>query len=101
MRAHDVLLAADHGSKTAKTHNEECDASFATIYRRVSVLQDHDLIEKRNTVDPDGSHRNKFEMALEEFHIEITDGTFSLTLETRDMLADDYTSFWTDRRGDD
>jgi len=67
----------------------------------VSTLQDHDLIEERNTVDTDGSHRSEFQTSLEELHVDITDGQLSLTLETRDELADNFTSLWSDLRGDD
>ncbi|WP_049916044.1 ArsR/SmtB family transcription factor [Natrialba magadii] len=94
-----ILLAADNGPKTAKTLSEECDASLTTIYRRVSTLQEHDLIEERHTVDSDGSHRSEFETALEELHVDITDGQLSLTIETRDELADNFTSLWSDLRG--
>lgn len=99
--ARKILLAADHGPKTAKTLSEECNASLTTIYRRVSTLQDHGLIEEHHTVDSDGSHRSKFETALEELHVDITDGQLSLTVETRDELADNFTSLWSDLRGDD
>ncbi|APW98400.1 transcriptional regulator [Halobiforma lacisalsi AJ5] len=99
--ARKILLAADHGPKTAKTLSEECDASLTTIYRRVSKLQDYGLIEEHHTVDDDGSHRSKFETSLEELHVEISDGQLSLTMETRDELADNFTSLWSNLRGED
>ncbi|ELY50210.1 ArsR/SmtB family transcription factor [Natronolimnohabitans innermongolicus] len=99
--ARKILLAADHGPKTAKTLSEECDASLTTIYRRVSALQEHDLIEEHHTVDSDGSHRSEFETSLEALHVEISDGTLSLTVETRDELADSFTSLWSNLRGKD
>lgn len=100
--ARKILLAADRdGPKTAKTLSEECDASLTTVYRRVSTLQEHDLIEEHRTVDSDGSHRSKFQTALEELHVDITDGQLSLTIETRDELADNFTSLWSGLRGED
>ncbi len=99
--ARKILLAADSGPKTAKTLSEECDASLTTIYRRVSVLQEHELVEEHHTVDSDGSHRSEFETSLEELHVKISDGKLSLTVETRDELADNFTSLWSDLRGDD
>ncbi|MFA9427955.1 ArsR/SmtB family transcription factor [Natronorubrum sp. A-ect3] len=99
--ARKILLAADGGPKTAKTLSEECNASLTTIYRRVSVLQEHELVEEHHTVDSDGSHRSKFETSLEELHVEISDGQISLTVETRDKLADNFTSMWSDLRGED
>ncbi|ELZ00208.1 MULTISPECIES: winged helix-turn-helix domain-containing protein [Natrialbaceae] len=100
--ARKILLAADRdGPKTAKTLSEECDASLTTIYRRVSTLQEHGLIEERRTVDSDGSHRSEFQTALEELHVDITDGQLSLTMETRDELADNFTALWSGLRGDE
>jgi len=99
--ARKILVAADQGPMTAKALSEECDASLTTVYRRVSTLQDLELIEERNTVDSNGSHRSEFETALEGLHVDLTDGELSLTLETRDELADNFTSLWDDLRGDD
>ncbi len=100
--ARKILLAADRdGPKTAKTLSEECDASLTTIYRRVSTLQEHGLIEERRSVDSDGSHRSEFQTALEELHVDITDGQLSLTMETRDELADNFTALWSGLRGDE
>ncbi|KDE60400.1 AsnC family transcriptional regulator [Halostagnicola sp. A56] len=100
--AREILLTADRdGPMTAKALSKECDASLATVYRRVSKLQDHGLIEERRTVDSDGSHRSEFETALEELHMEIADGELSLAIETRDELADNFTSLWSGIRGDE
>lgn len=96
-----ILLAADHDPKNAKTLSEECDASLTTIYRRVSTLQDHGLIEERRTVDSDGSHRSEFQTTLKELHVDITDGQISLTVETRDELADNFTALWRGLRGEE
>jgi hypothetical protein len=64
----------------------------------VSELQDHGLIEERRSVDSDGSDRSEFETALEELHIDITDGQLSLAIETRDELADNFTALWSNLR---
>jgi len=97
----EILLAADRDPKTAQTLSEECDASLTTIYRRVSTLQDHDLLEEFQTVGSDGSHRSQFKTTLEELHLDLSDGQLSLTVETRDELADNFVSLWSDLRGED
>lgn len=93
-----ILLAADQEPRTAKDLSNICDASLATIYRRVSTLQDHDLIEERLTVDSDGSHRKQFKTTVEELHVKVSDGELALSIETRDELADNFTSLWTNLR---
>lgn len=93
-----ILLAADREPRTAKDLSEICDASLTTIYRRVSTLQDHDLIREHSTVGADGAHRSLFETTLEELHVTVSDGELSLSVETRDELADNFTSLWTNMR---
>jgi len=80
---------------------EECDASLTTVHRRASTLQNLDLLEERDTVDDDGAHRSEFETTLEGLTVDLTDGELPLTLETRDELADNFTSLWDDIRGED
>lgn len=46
-----ILLAADQEPRTAKDLSRICDASLATIYRRVSTLEEHDLVDERSTVE--------------------------------------------------
>jgi hypothetical protein len=93
-----ILIAADQQPQTAKDLSDICDSSLATIYRRVSTLQEHNLLEEHSTVDADGSHRRKFETTLEELHVEMTDGELELSLTTRDDLADNFTAIWSNLR---
>jgi hypothetical protein len=93
-----ILVAADTQPRTAKDLSDVCDSSLATIYRRVSTLQEHNLLEEYSTVDADGSHRRKFETTLEELHVEISDGELELSLTTRDDLADNFTALWSNLR---
>lgn len=95
-----ILVAADQGPMTAKALSEACDASLATVYRRCSMLQEHDLLEERTSVGPDGTHRSEFETVLEELHVDLSGGELSLTMETRDELADNFTALWDGLRGD-
>ncbi|WP_336364955.1 ArsR/SmtB family transcription factor [Halalkalicoccus salilacus] len=95
-----ILLTADQGPITAKSLSEACDASLTTIYRRVSVLQDYDLIEEQTSIGPDGAHRSTFETKLEGLHVDLVDGELTVDIETRDELADNFTALWDDLRGD-
>ena len=96
--ARQILLAADQQPRTAKDLSSICDASLATIYRRVSTLRDNGLVDEHSTVADDGSHRRVFETTLEELHLELSDGDLDLSVGTRDELADNFTSLWTDIR---
>lgn len=95
-----ILLAADREPRTAKDLSDICDASLTTIYRRVSTLRDHGLVEEHSTVGADGAHRSQFETTLEELHVTVSEGELSLSVETRDELADNFTSLWANIRED-
>lgn len=93
-----ILLAADGEPKTAKTLSDRCGVSLTTVYRRVSTLQDHGLVEECQRVDTDGTHRRAFVTTLEELHVELSDGELTLAVEAGDELADSFTSLWNDLR---
>ena len=96
--ARQILLAADQEPRTAKDLSRRCDISLATVYRRVTALQEHDLLNEHATVDDDGAHRKRFETTLETLHVELADGELDLTVATRDELADNFTDLWMDVR---
>lgn len=95
-----ILVAADQEPMSAKDLSDACDASLTTVYRRVSMLQEHGLIDERRSIGPDGAHRSTFETALEELHVDLSEGELTMTLETRDELADTFTSLWDALRDD-
>jgi DNA-binding transcriptional MocR family regulator len=98
--ARQILVAADRQPMTAKALSDACNASLTTVYRRVSMLEEHDLLAERRSVDPEGTHRSEFETTLEGLHVDLSEGELSLSLETRDELADSFTALWDDMRGD-
>ncbi|WP_458189209.1 helix-turn-helix domain-containing protein [Haladaptatus sp. NG-WS-4] len=96
-----ILVVADRQPMTAKALSEACDASLPTIYRRVSTLKEYDLLEERTTIHPDGGHQNEYVTILKGMDVELSNGELSLAIETRDDLADNFTSLWDGLRGDE
>ena len=94
----EILLAADETPKTAKELSRRCDASLATIYRRISTLQEHGLIRVHSTIGSGGEHKQRFETTIETLHVAISDGKLELSVETRDELADNFTTLWNNFR---
>lgn len=90
------ILAAAEEPKTAQELSDATDASLTTVYRRLSTLKEHGLVDERSTVDPEASHKREFVTAVGAVHAELSDGSFSLTVEKRDELADSFTSLWSD-----
>ena len=90
----EILLAADETPRTAKELSQRCDASLATVYRRLSTLQEHDLVGVHSTIGSGGEHKRRFETTVETLHVAISDGELELSVETRDELADNFTTLW-------
>lgn len=94
----EILLAAHESPRTAKELSRRCDASLATIYRRIPTLQEHDLIRVHSTIGSGGEHRQLFETTIETLQLAISDGELKLSIETRDELADNFTTLWNNFR---
>ena len=94
----EILLAADETPQTAKELSQRCDASLATIYRRLSTLQEHDLIRVHSTIGSGGEHKQRYETTIERLHVAISDGELELSVETRDELADNFNTLWDNLR---
>ncbi len=95
-----ILVAADQEWMTAKALSQACDASLSTVYRRLATLDERGLVEERTTVDSDRTHRREYKTSLERLSVEVSDGAMTVTLETRDELADSFTALWSDIRGE-
>jgi len=89
-----ILLAADEEPRTAKDLSQICDASLTTIYRRIATLQEHELITVHSTIGSGGEHKQLFQTTIEAFHVSISEGDLELSVETRDELADNFTTLW-------
>lgn len=76
------------------------DSSRPTIYRRVNVCQEYDLVTEATEIDDDGNHYNVYEANLERITFELEDGGFNVDIELRHDLVDRFGDFWSDLEGD-
>jgi AcrR family transcriptional regulator len=83
-----IIRHASEDSLSARDLMDRCDASKATIYRRIDRLEEYDLLESRLEHDPDGHHRRLFAATLDEVTITVTDGGFELSLVRSSSGAD-------------
>ena len=85
---------------SARTLSERCDASRATIYRRINRLKDCDLLDEQMRPQSDGNHHKVFVSRLESFAVDFEDGemTASVTRKppTEEDVADRFTRLWED-----
>jgi DNA-binding transcriptional ArsR family regulator len=61
---------------------DACDASRATVYRRLNRLEDAGLVRSRLAYDPDGHHRTVFEAALDTVTVDLDEDGLALTVST-------------------
>lgn len=94
--AREVLVLASVEPMAARDLAEHCEASLPTIYRRVNVLVEYDLLEKETEFDPDGNHYNTYETTLDQLCIVIEDGDLSVDVQTERDLVDRFGGLWTD-----
>nr|WP_218138613.1 winged helix-turn-helix domain-containing protein [Halobacterium jilantaiense] len=90
-----ILAAASREPMSASQLSEACDASTATVYRRIDDLTDLGLLEESINVRPDGNHHSVYRATLTRFSIELEDGEFTteVEVETEDV-ADRFTRMW-------
>ncbi|MFC7018233.1 MULTISPECIES: ArsR/SmtB family transcription factor [Haloarcula] len=83
------------------------EASEPTLYRRINVCQEYDLLTEATRVDEDGNHYKVYETALERISFELDGGGFEVDLELRRDLVEQAEDAWDDigeggeRRGGD
>lgn len=69
-----ILEALFDAARPARDLVEACNASRATVYRRLNRLQEYELITADVELHEDGHHRKVFESTFERATIELVDG---------------------------
>ncbi len=91
-----ILAAASVRSLSAKEFEQICDASLPTIYRRISVLVEYDMLSEEQIVDTDGSHSKQYATDLQEVNVRVEDGDFTLNVEIRKDAVDKFGELFRD-----
>ena len=91
-----VLASISREPKPAKELAEECDLSLPTIYRRVEMLQEHDLVKDRTLVADDGNHYKVYECNFESTVISLDDDEYRVRIYREENLPDRFSQLWDD-----
>ena len=94
--ARTVLAAISREPRSAKELAEVCDLSLPTIYRRLELLEEHDLVDERTTVAEDGNHYNVYECNFDSTVIQLEDEEYKVRIYRRENLPDRFTQLWDD-----
>lgn len=81
-----VLAAVIEEPRSGREVMDVANVSKATVYRRLSELEDAGLVESETAFDPDGHHHEKFRAVVETVDIRFGDDglTASVEREKRD-----------------
>ena len=80
--ARTIIAEISEESLPARSLVERVDASRATVYRRLSSLEDAGLVESGITIDTDGHHRQEFSLALDTVELTLEDSGVCLAETT-------------------
>lgn len=89
-----ILTVTDQRATSAQRLDEHCDASLATIYRRIEDLLELGLIRERTEFRADGNHFKKFESNLERLAVSLDDGDLRVAVDRRDDAPDRLRTIW-------
>ncbi|AAG19493.1 winged helix-turn-helix domain-containing protein [Halobacterium salinarum] len=90
-----ILAAASRDPMSATQLSETCDASTATVYRRIDDLTELGLLEESINVRSDGNHHSVYRATLTQFTLELDDGEFTTEVECEtEDVADRFTRMW-------
>ena len=94
--AREILAAVSMKARSAKELGEELYLSLPTVYRRIEVLEEHDLITSRTLVADDGNHYQVYECNFDSTVIRLEDDEYNVRIYRRENLPDRFSSLWDD-----
>lgn len=94
-----VLAAVSRDTLSAKELGEELDLSLPTVYRRLEILQEHDLVTSRTLVAENGNHYKVFECNFNSTVISLDDDEYNVRIYREDNLPDRFSDLWDDLSG--
>ena len=91
-----ILAAASVQPISANDLEQVCDVSLPTIYRRLEVLVEYDLLSEQRVVNPKQGQSKRYSTDLKEISVEITDGEISVNLELKKDTVDKFGELFRD-----
>ena len=91
-----ILAAASVQPVSANELEQVCDVSLPTIYRRLEVLVEYDLLSEDRVVNLKQDQSKRYSTDLREINVEITDGEISVNLELKKDTVDKFGELFRD-----
>lgn len=95
-KARRILAAISVEPRSAKELGEEFDLSLPTVYRRLELLEEHDLVKDTTRVSADGNHHKIYTSNFDSTVIRLSDAEYDVRIYRRENLPDRFTQLWDD-----
>ncbi|MEF8780239.1 MAG: helix-turn-helix domain-containing protein [Haloferacaceae archaeon] len=89
-----ILSRTREEPKAVEALSDACDADPSTIYRRIDRLQDADLIDDHQQLDPGGHHYKVYSAQLSRVAIELDEDGFAVEVVREEEPADRFTRLY-------
>lgn len=89
-----VLIGVSENPQSAKELAANCDMSLPTVYRRVDLLKEYDLITEKTVVADDGNHYKQYQSNFDSTLISLGDDEFDVEIYRQENLPDRFTELW-------
>lgn len=89
-----ILTVTDQRAMSAQSLEAHCDASLATIYRRIEELLELGLLREQMELQADGNHYKMFQSNLERLSVSLDDGDLEIDVDRRDDAPDRFRTVW-------
>lgn len=83
-----ILSAASVRPVSAEELEQICDVSLPTVYRRINVLMEYDLLSEEQAIDPEKGQYKRFRTDLKEVRLVVEDGGFDIEVKLRRDTVD-------------
>ncbi|MFC6614851.1 ArsR/SmtB family transcription factor [Halopenitus salinus] len=85
-----ILALTNTEPKSAGELADHLSVSQPTVYRRLNVCQEHNLVREETEIDAEGNHRKVYQASLERVTFELIETGFEVNIELRhDPLEDE------------
>jgi DNA-binding transcriptional ArsR family regulator len=75
----EILQTVSETAAPAREIAEEVGVSRTTVYRRLDRLEEVGLVEASMVYNPDGHHRQQYEVAVDRVRLDLCDGSLEVS----------------------
>ena len=98
--ARDVLAAICRKSRSAQELADDLDHSIQTIYRRIDLLSEHNLVKSQTRIADDGNHYQVYESRFNSALISLENDEYDVRIYREENLPSRFDGLWNELSGE-